>query len=419
MSTDNTKTFPSIRADMGAWTYFITTLTFADVAAFIKRPKQTSEDEELKDWLQREIDPDRLKNIANYLIEHEQHFFNAIVVGIYGGEPQWYPVSVSGSPTLRDVNISERTRTSMGILCLTGDEEAFPIDGQHRVEGIKIALEHDINLANEEQCIIFVAHHTDKAGHERVRRLFATLNRYARPVSKGEIIALDQDDAFAIVTRKLTEEFAPLRRNRFATFTKTTNVPPNDKKGITTILALYDLVKTIAAPKTIAGNVERNKLIIGPPKAERINEIYKQQIAFWDSIKKHVPEIRSVINSRKTAGDYRKDTGGHLLFRPVGQMAFANAVRIMMDRKVSMDDAVATLSKLPLELEKRPWRHVLWNPDQEKVINSNNTLAQNLFLYMLGQEPLPKKYDVEEKYKKALGDNEGSLKGLVKANVTK
>ena len=64
--------------------------------------------------------------------------------------------------------------------------------------GIKEALKENPELGDDELAVIFIAHHTDSAGKERSRRLFTTLNKNAKPVSKGEIIALDEDDAMAI-----------------------------------------------------------------------------------------------------------------------------------------------------------------------------------------------------------------------------
>jgi DNA sulfur modification protein DndB len=312
--------------------------------------------------------------------------------------------------SLGDVDLTERAKTTMGVLELSGNEEAFPIDGQHRVEAIKKALEQDNRIAGDEQCIIFVAHRTDKAGHERTRRLFSTLNRYARPVSKGEIIALDQDDTFAIVTRKLIEEYRYLRMRKFTVFTTTPNLPSNDERSITTVLALYDLVKILAAPKTPAGNSQRKDLIIGPPQQNKITSIYKQHVSFWEALRQHVSAIRLVTNSRRKAGSFRRENGGHILFRPVGQMAFANAARILMDRGKILEEAVKVLSHVPLELNSHPWRFVLWNPEQGTVIIKNSTLALNLLLYMAGEEPSSKKYDLEERYQKVLGDSNSGLR---------
>jgi DNA sulfur modification protein DndB len=404
------QTFPSIKADLGDWTYFATTMTFAEVAKWIKRPDKTKEkDKDFKKWLQREIDSKRLNKIAKYLIEQKQRFFNAIVVGIFDGEPRWYPVSVSRTPTLGDVELSERAKTSMGVLELRGDEEAFPIDGQHRVEAIKEALKLDASVADDELCVIFVAHKTNKKGRERTRRLFTTLNKYARPVSIGEIVALDEDDVFAITTRKIVDEYEPLNKG-FVTFTKTPNLPANDEKGITTTVALYQLVDTLALPK----GSRRYKLKVGPPEEETIQEIYESHCEFWNYLIKYVPALEQVTSSSpemRLAGEFREN-GGHLLFRPVGQQAFATAVRIMMDRDIEMDRAVLLLSSTELRLGAKPWRHVLWNPSTNNMITKHKKLAYNLFLHMAGQELSPKDYSYEDlltDYRKVLDDEKATL----------
>ena len=99
-----------------------------------------------------------------------------------------------------------------GVLRLDGTQTLFAIDGQHRVEGIKQALEDNSELGREEVSVIFVAHRNDSDGMERTRRLFTTLNRYAKPVSKSEIVALDEDDIVAITTRELVEKHPLFQR---------------------------------------------------------------------------------------------------------------------------------------------------------------------------------------------------------------
>jgi len=419
MNNSKNKMFPSLRAIMGDWVYYITTMTFSDISDRIKPVSRIKEKEDLRAWLQRKLTPRRKQEIAQYLLMQKQHFFNAIVTGIYLGEPEWYPITVGESPTLETLELDERSQTAFGLLRLTGDEEIFAIDGQHRVEGIKEAIKENADLGGEEQCVIFVAHKASDEGRERTRRLFSTLNRYAKPVSKGEIIALDEDDAFAIVTRKLIYDYKYLSLKKgLVKFTTTTNIPLDDKRAITTALALYDLVQIIAVPK---GSRERTKLKKGPADTDRVQEIFNGHCEFWNILRKHIPEIKEVTDSspkKELAGKYRNDKGGHVLFRPFGQKAFANAVRIMMDRGDGIDKAVNTLSKVPLELNKCPWAGVLWNPAEPKgkVIWGNDTLAQNLFLYMVRQElpPRSKKvpYDLAEAYRKALGDPDADMKGI-------
>lgn len=416
MKPNKHKTFPSIYAKMGDYSYFITTMTLADVAEWLIPPQQLQESEELKDWIQRDPNKPRYISIANYLLNQEQHFFNAIVAGIYEGDPEWFPVTVTESPTLRamDVNVDERSKTAMGVLRLKGNEQVFAIDGQHRVEGIKLALRHNPELSNEEQCVIFVGHKSTEEGRERTKRLFTTLNRYARPVSKGEIIALDQDDAFAIVTRNLIYEYAPLKLKEFTIFTKTTNLPTNDTFAITTVLALYDLVSILGVPRTPAGSRQRSELIIGPPRREKIKEIFDLVTNFWNLLIQYIEPINAVTNFQQRASHYRRDDGGHLLFRPNGLVVFATAIRIMLDRKENLEDVISAVNQIPLELNDEPWRYVLWNPIEPvgKVITNQKTLATNLFLHMMGHKPLPPKYELEEKYQKALNDEDANIDDL-------
>lgn len=199
--------FPSLRSRMGDWWYYITIMTFDEVNSWVKNVDDIHERRELKTWIQREISPERLEQISDYLTSQKQHFFNAIVVGIYRGEPEWYPIKVGRNPAMPTLRPSERSEDAFGFLCLSGEEEIFAIDGQHRVEGIKSAIAHKSSLSIDQQCVIFVAHKETDKGRVRTRRLFSTLNKYARPVSKGELVALSEDDTFAIVTRKVIDEY--------------------------------------------------------------------------------------------------------------------------------------------------------------------------------------------------------------------
>lgn len=55
--------------------------------------------------------------------------FNALVLAVYDGNPEWSEL---------DVEVEDYRTFSVGVLELTGDEIIFPVDGQHRVAGIKM-----------------------------------------------------------------------------------------------------------------------------------------------------------------------------------------------------------------------------------------------------------------------------------------
>ena len=398
--------FPCLRSRMGDWWYYITIMTFDEVNIWVKEVDKIHERQELKTWIQRELRPKRLKEIADYLSSQRQHFFNSVVVGIYRGKPDWYPIEVGKNVAMPKFELPEGSQNAFGFLHLSGDEEIFALDGQHRVEGIRLALAQKPALAKDQQSVIFVAHRETEKGRARTRRLFSTLNKYARPVSKGELVALSEDDAFAIVTRKIIDEYKYLNIS-FVPLTRTANIPSNDTKCITTVLGLYDLIQRISLKP---GSRDKRKLEIGPTDNARVQEIYNLACLFWDLLRKSVKEIKKVSDSSpnaKLAAKYRREDGGHLLFRPVGMKAFAQATRTLVDRDMTFEKAVALLSRTNLDLNTCPWPGVLWNSVANTMINKNSRLAHNLFLYMGGQPCEPDSYNLLSQYQKAL-DNPGA-----------
>ena len=85
----------------------------------------------------------------------------------------------------------------------------------------------------------------DSEGYERTRRLFSTLNRYAKPVGKKDIIALDEDDSVAIVTRLLVEDH-PLFVGKIS-LGQSKNIAKSDQESLTSIVHAVRLSRHILA----------------------------------------------------------------------------------------------------------------------------------------------------------------------------
>lgn len=409
MVKNEVATFPAIRAQMGDWAYYITTMKFKDLAARVKPAREIHPNEKLREWIQRRLTP-RAETIAQYLLSQQQRFFNAIILGIYGGTPEWFPVHIGESPTLGKPQLDSRARESIGLLRLHGGEMIFAIDGQHRVEAIRRAITKNHELEGEEQCAIFVAHDTSEKGRERTRRLFSTLNRYAKPVSKGEIVALDEDDAFAIVTRRLVEEYPPLTAGRVH-YGNQRRIPPGERVAVTSVLTLSEVVEIISLPAG-AKKKERDKLTRLRPAQAELERLFKLQVAFWEALRTGVSEIKIATDAEpgaQAAGQYRRARGGHLLFRPAAQKPFAMAVRVLMDRGRSPKRAVATLARIPMRLGKPPWVHVFWDPIRGKVIQPKPALARNLMLHLVNERPFPDGYDLLGEYRSAVKNDEAAL----------
>ena len=72
---------------------------------------------------------------------------------------------------------------------------------------------------------------------QRSRRLFSTLNRYAKPVSMRDIIALDEDDVVAIASRDLIDTHPLFARDRLLD-SRTKAIPENNGKAFTGIIGI-------------------------------------------------------------------------------------------------------------------------------------------------------------------------------------
>ena len=182
-------TIPALRAHMGDWVYYVTFLRMKQIAERISIAQEIHSSTVLKNMIQAQI-VNRSKQISDYLLNQPQRFFNALIVGVYGGSPKWYELSIDTNLHFDAESLPRNLEGTLGILRLDGTQTFFAIDGQHRVAGITQALQKNAELKREEVSVIFVAHRKDEDGMERTRRLFSTLNRYAKPVSKSEIIAL-------------------------------------------------------------------------------------------------------------------------------------------------------------------------------------------------------------------------------------
>ena len=196
---------PALRGVMGNWVYYSCLMQLGELSARIRFADEVHTHQGLSEMIQRSIDETRTKEIADYIRLQPQRFFNSLVVAVYGGEPNWHALfnvrNIGADPILE--KLQPETIESVGFLTLEGDEKLFALDGQHRLAGIKEIKDRGYQPAiDDEVSLILVAHEQSAEGLVRTRRLFTTLNKTGRKVTKGDIIALDEDDVMAICVRR-------------------------------------------------------------------------------------------------------------------------------------------------------------------------------------------------------------------------
>lgn len=385
---------PALKGTIGDWIYYVTLLPFQEVRSRIRKNDEIHENKELQDWIQRKL-TGRSNDISEYLASQEQRFFNGIVVGVYGGEPQWYPLSLQPSDIIDPISVSEDIEVSMGILKLSGDEKLFAIDGQHRVEGIKHLAERIgekmFEEMSDELCAIFVSHKKTEDGMQRTRRLFTTLNRRAQPVSLTEIIILDEDDVVAITCRSLIAKH-PLFTEGKISLRKQKAISPKDRQHFTSVVALYQSMDNYLQINFTPKNGWKNFKLVRP-KEEIVQQYISKAMHFWDKLVDSLPELQFVVNMKpgdELPNSYRGEHGGDLLFRPILPLMLTKTLRVAIDNGMDENTFLSRFSKIPRELCNLPWRGVLW--DGAMITREKNQrIGEHIILWMVDADPHEKK----------------------------
>lgn len=415
---------PAIKSSIGDWTYYTTSLTFRQIVQMVdKMSDEIYQSSSLKEALQRSI-TENYKNIEQYIISQDERFFNSIVLAMYDGEPKWIQV---------DLELDEEIFHNVGFLKLNGEEHIFPVDGQHRVEGIKAVLvdEENRNRLQEEKIpVVFIGHKTTEIGMQRSRRLFNTLNRYAKPVSQSDIVILDEDDTSAITTRFLIED--SIRVNLFKgdrlddSLQKAINKA--NKTSFTSLIAFYECNEAIQ--KYYFNNIffgteayKNYKDKYYSNKAKKINfkdfKRYRPDKSilddfmvftenYWTLFEESFTFINEYLLSEEEFPAYhyrRAEIGGNILFRPIGIVPFVEATLKALEKvqHLNMENIFSTFAKMvEFSLSEKPWRNVVWSSQDYTMLTVPKPFIRNMFLFMLEEDILTENenYKLVENYAK-------------------
>ena len=373
---------PAIRSKMGIWVYYVSSLSFKQVAEYV-RPinNELHRSELLSQMIQRSI-TENYKSIANYLLSQEERFFNALILAVYDGQPIWNEIRIE------DENGEDNY--DLGLLTLSGEEKIFPVDGQHRVAGIKEALKLNQAMKEERVPVIFIGHSKDEMGMQRTRRMFSTLNRYAKPVSMRDIIALDEDDFVAIASRNIIDQANLLSDDRILD-SKTKAIPDNNDKALTTIITYYECNKELAwlfikdidvkglDEKIIKGRSKVNEYIRHRPSDDIIQRFTQDCEMFWSALIHNCPDA---FQSGCGVGKYRNKDGGHIFFRPVSLIPFTKAiVRIKEKSDLSYGEIISKFPSNVMWIQNSIWRKIIWDDVKKNMIMGNSKLIELILLY--------------------------------------
>ena len=380
---------PAIRAKIGVWVYYIATLKFSEVVKCVNDPAQIHKSILLSELLQRSI-TNNVKSITDYISNQEERFFNSLVLAVYDGDPQWHEVRLDYG--------NDEEYYDIGLLELTGKEKIFPVDGQHRVEGIRnVLVNGESELFDEQIPVIFIGHRNNVEGMEKARRMFSTLNRYAKPVSKRDIIALDEDDASAIITRELINNY-PLFDDKRVLDLKTKAIPDSNKTAFTTIITFYEcnveMLNLFLMEKQVKdadGKLMRNgisktsRYIRFRPDQSSLDDYLDLCVSFWDAISQNMDVMIKYLSQEP------KRVGSCLLFRPVALIPFVKAF-ISIHKRIKLDfaDIARRFNNLTLDITNSTWHGLLWDNDNKKMIMKNHKAVELRLIHLYDRTLLSK-----------------------------
>lgn len=378
---------PALRSKIGDWDYYVTTLTFEQVSQYVSKiDEQLHKSDSLKDLIQRSI-TNNFVSIKDYIINQPSVFFNSLVLAVYDDYPNWQEIEFKydGMETYK-----------MGLLDFPSNHKIFPVDGQHRVEGIKAALKENPEFKDHQIAAIFIGHKNDIEGKQRTRRLFTTLNRYAKPVKLDDIIALDEDDSVAIVTRYMLEEY-DLFTDKRVIYAKQKAIPNNNKEALTSIITLYQAnveLFNVFYENKFNKKPTKNRVseyLKFRPSDEEIDELKVFCIQYWDAFKNKLSFISDYLNlSVNSAVPYRNsETGGNLLFRPIGLIPFLRASLTIYKREGgTFNEILERFNGINYNIDSKPWHYVVWNPIAKKMLMNSTSLTYLLLIYLYDGEIL-------------------------------
>ena len=400
---------PALRGIMGNWVYYSCLMDLHELESRVHYAEEVHNNALLSDMIQRRLKRVRSSQIASYLKNQSERFFNSLVIATYDGQPNWHALSdvrnQSKSRELRDLR--EETIASIGFLTLQGDEKLFALDGQHRLAGIKKAVKDGLEQdPYDEVSVIFVAHKATKKGLERTRRLFTTLNKTARPVSKGDIIALDEDHVMAICVRRLIEETDLFKGERIA-FVASNNIPVANTTSLTTIGNLYDLLTILFTNADFELKKMKVDLQRVRPDDEDLGAYFQFARSYFEQLRESVKELGAFFSAQNTETVVRRYRGvrrGNALFRPIGLAVFTRIVA-RLSHDMTLVQAVKLAAKLPRTLDAAPYEGLMWDSSNQTILSGHQVTLREILLFMVGKNGLKYREDVlAERYRREIGN---------------
>ena len=300
--------YPALRSRMGTWDYYMVKMTASELSQTVRYAAEIHDDRTLDQAIHRVLDQSRVKkDIVEYLKNQPHRFFPPIIVAALEGNPIFHPIEISNDPRFAIFYSESKLTEAFGVLQFDGTQKYYALDGQHRLAAIKTLLDRNDPLSDgapkdfeddELSVIVIVPNEkgSNNAPRQKYRQLFSDINRYAKPMPSTTNIIMDEENTFAILTRRLITDHTffhsdarkQLESDKIKT-TKGKNLKTGDSY-FTSIETLYEMnIRLLSSSKRIStgwgpGSEEGPDLKtfkkFRPPE-EYIDSLYDELLIYW------------------------------------------------------------------------------------------------------------------------------------------
>jgi DGQHR domain-containing protein len=386
---------------------------------------------------QRPLDWSRQAALVQYLAGRTTHKFPPVLVTI---ERDWVD-NIHAPEWGRGGKASESAamfmpldgNNSFGLLDVGESMRIYALDGQHRLMGVQGLMEllrtgelprynkyrelignkivraelgtseaYLESLPQETIGIEFISAvvkgETQLQARQRIRSIFVHVNLMAIALSKGQLAQLDENDGFAIVARNIAVNHPLLKdiSGRSPRVNWDSATVATKTTVLTTLQALQDMAakylqyqfphwKPTAQKGLVPLRPDAAELAAGIAAFSGLFDRLSQFTSYGRLKGEDTPKLRRF--------SFEIDGGeGHLLFRPVGQVALAQGVGMAVFKKqMAQTDVFRKLDRYDadggfgnINLPQSLWYGILYDPNKKRILVSGRDLAAKLIVYLLG-----------------------------------
>ncbi|MCU0547681.1 MAG: DGQHR domain-containing protein [Oscillatoriaceae cyanobacterium Prado104] len=398
------------------------------------------DDETIDEIIQRPLDWSRQAALTQYLAARKSHKFPAVLVVVsppWVDDPQAAEWDKYGIATKSAAEFTAFDKNqNLGLLNVSQEIGIYALDGQHRLMGVQglmsliktgilqrynknkkavgaaitiedLAEEYQIDptevqkLAREKIGIEFIpavlAGETRQQAQRRVRSIFVHVNLMAVTLSQGQLALLNEDNGFAIAARKIavTHPLLKDQDNRNPRINWDSATVAVKSTVLTTLQALQDMSERYLEYKFPHWKPEKKGLIPMRPEDEELKEGIEEFRKLFDNLAT-LPSYKRIESGEETLElrrfGFEKPAGeGNILFRPVGQVALANALGILVFRKqLSLTSIFDKLRRYDVDEgfshadnPESAWYGILYDPNKRRMLVSGRELASKLIVYLV------------------------------------